>query len=234
MGATLGRSAPMVGGVAQGIVQGRQLGTQEAQTRQGMALAAAEEGRQKEAHRLQIQQMGLAINGMIQQQEFDQKANPMRLENFGFDNRAAKGRDATDEYSQALGFPDFQGTTGEVENLADNQARKRAQDIAASRAGSDDDAFQRELIRGQMRFVQFDLGEKKRELSNAKKDANKLRSEDPEHPDLLDMDAEIQLIQGEVNALEREYREFMSSLGAGEKGSGRTPPVMGKPKLTPP
>lgn len=80
MGTTLSHLGPQLGQAAGGFVQGRQLRTQEDETRQGMALRAAEEGRAKESHRLNIQQLGLAIQGLQQAQEFAAKRNPQILE----------------------------------------------------------------------------------------------------------------------------------------------------------
>jgi len=234
MGTTLASAGPLVGGAAQGFVQGRQAGTEEATRRQQLALNAAQEGRTKEQHRLNIQQLQLAIQGMQQQQEQAAQLFPGQLEGQQFGLRGHPGAEATVPYRTALGFPEFQGTAGEVENLATNRFRARSQDISAARGSAEDDMFERELIRGQMRFIQEDLKQARMEQSSAKLAINKLRIEDPEHPDLPEMEAELSLINADVRELERQYREFISSLGAGEKGSGRVTPVPGKRPLAPP
>lgn len=73
MGTTISNLGPQVGQAAGGYVQGREARTREDTSRQSIALAAAQEGRQKEQHRLNIQQLGLQIQGMMQAQDQAEK-----------------------------------------------------------------------------------------------------------------------------------------------------------------
>ena len=149
MGSTLGNIGPIGGSVAQGIMQGRQAATVEDQSRQEMALRAAAEGRQKEEHRLSIQQSGLAIRGQMQQQAFAEKYNPLQLQGQEYANRNAEGRPADSPYMQGLteatGTNIPQGVSaGEAGTIASLGAGiKRAGMVAATSGGRADDAMAR-------------------------------------------------------------------------------------------
>ena len=230
MGSTLASAGPIAGAAAGGFVQGRQLATEEDRARQQMALQAAEEGRAKETHRLSIQQLGLMISGMQQSQEQASKMFPMQEQMAQFNVRDAGGRPAESEYVKNLpGVPaDFGGSRSEAENISNMKLRR---DLDANNNAASNDAWERELIRGQMNFIRTDLTEKRKEVAALKKAADALRADDPEHPDLADMDAELQILIGEQQRLEADYRQFMSDLG---QDSGFKTPVPGKGKLAPP
>lgn len=146
MGSTLAAAGPMVGGAAQGFVQGRQLGTQEAQSRQEMALRAAQEGRAKEEHRLSIQQLGLAIQGELQRQKQQEQMFPKQMENMDYTLRGAKGRTVDPQYAEGLQLPPgLEGlTAGEAENIAAERERaRRAAIISSQQEARSDDAMAR-------------------------------------------------------------------------------------------
>lgn len=137
MGTTLAYAGPQAGQAAQGFIQGRQLRTEEDQIRQGMALRAAEEGRSKESHRLNIQQLGLAINGMMQAQEQASKVNPLIQQ--GLENNLRPGEQVSPDYAKVLGFdPATMGdvTTQEAEFGAGMGIRREA--ASRPRAGGSD------------------------------------------------------------------------------------------------
>ena len=92
---------PLAGAGAEGYLRGQGLRTQEDQNRQGIALKAAEEGRQKESHKINMQQALLAIQRMQQQMDMQAEQHPM-------DMRAHLGRQVSPDFYNAL---DFRGAT---------------------------------------------------------------------------------------------------------------------------
>lgn len=246
MGQTLANLGPQMGQAGQGFIQGRQMATQEDQSRQSMALRAAQEGRQKEEHRLSIQQLGLQIQDQQRQAALNAKLDPMRVEQG--DQALQGGRDATPGYEDFIGGilgggfrqnmrPDL--TRDEVDSGAGMYLRDRGMDISGQRAvdagQSGSDAFEREVLRGQLSLVRQEITELGKEYRDAKREVDKVRRDDPEHPDLAEMEADLQLILQEKQAKEAEVADFNSSLGKGLGDKQRVPPgASGRPKLKAP
>lgn len=138
MGTTLANIGPQAGQAAGGFVQGTQLRTQEDQTRQGMALRAAEEGRSKEQHRLNIQQLGLQIQGMQQAQEQASQMFPHELQSA--EQRNIPGATISPDYLGGLtnvsGAQIPAGVTAQQgETIAEMQAGKDRARLSSGIAG---------------------------------------------------------------------------------------------------
>ena len=115
MGQTLANLGPQLGQAGQGFIQGRQMATQEDQSRQMMALRAAQEGRAKEEHRLSIQQLGLQIQDQMRMQQLNAKLDPMRVQQEEYRTRDSGGRQIEPDYAARNELPGFTGTRSEGE-----------------------------------------------------------------------------------------------------------------------
>ena len=113
MGQTIANLGPQMGQAGQGFIQGRQMATQEDQSRQMMALRAAQEGRAKEEHRLSIQQLGLQIQDQMRMQQLNAKLDPMKVQQEQYQTRDSGGRQIEPDYATRIEVTGFTGTRSE-------------------------------------------------------------------------------------------------------------------------
>lgn len=242
MGSLASQLAPLAGSAAGGYVQGRQMRTQEDQTRQEMALRAAQEGRSKEEHRLSIQQLGLQIQDQQRQAALNQKLDPMRVEQGG--QALQGGRDATPGYEDFIGGilgggfqknmrPDL--TRDEVDSGAGMYLRDRGFDISGQRVddAADKAATQQDVqwARIQAQNIREDIKSKRLDKKAIEMTLKSLRENMAEESEIVEAKQELQFIVDELRELDRDLQDYTSNLAP---KSGVQSPAPQRGKLAPP
>ena len=242
MGQTLANLGPQMGQAGAGFVQGRQMATQEDQSRQMMALRAAQEGRAKEEHRLSIQQLGLQIQDQQRQAALNQKLDPMRVEQG--DQALQGGRDATPGYEDFIGGilgggfqknmrPDL--TRDEVDSGAGMYLRDRGFDISGQRVNdaADKATTQQDVqwARIQAQNIREDIKSKRLDKKAVETTLKSLRENMAEETEIQEAEQELQMIADELRVLDASLNEYTADLGP---KSGVASPAPKRNKLAPP